>query len=202
MRSRVRGQPQCLAAWIALLVALSGCLCTTQAAKCGPLKLLAIGDSITKGAIPSQGRDMPYIQLAKDQLWNSLGGCFDVQASVSALGGGGIHVRNVQTVPEVALPSLRSQKWDWVAIMVGVNDLFAGGRTARDIWDGGLRYMYDEALSRGARVVGMLPLPTGLVGRCGRGGARRRGAGGRARGAASGHAPGTASEGCEGPKSS
>ena len=48
---------------------------------------------------------------------------------------------------------------------VGVNDLFAHGDSARAVWDGGLRAMYDEALSRGARVVGMLPLPTGLVSR-------------------------------------
>lgn len=83
----------------------------------------------------------------------------------AALGGSGIHVRNVRTLPEYALPTLRAGKWDWVLLMVGVNDLFAGSKTAKEIWQGGLKAMYDEALDRGAHVVGMLPLPTGLVSR-------------------------------------
>jgi hypothetical protein len=49
---------------------------------------------------------------------------------------------------------------------VGVNDLLSAGQTAQEIWDGGLREMYDEALARGAHVLGMLPLPNGLVSRC------------------------------------
>jgi len=52
--------------------------------------------------------------------------------------------------------------------MVGINDLLLGGKSARDIWEGGLKAMYDEALEGGARVIGMLPLPNALVSRCGR----------------------------------
>jgi hypothetical protein len=47
--------------------------------------------------------------------------------------------------------------------MVGINDILLGGRTATEIWEGGLKDLYDEALAQGAHVIGMLPLPNKLV---------------------------------------
>lgn len=94
---------------------------TAAAQKCGPLKLLAIGDSITKGSIPSQQRNTPYADFTKDKLRDMLGGCFDVQASTAALGGSGVFVRNGQTLPEFARPQLYSSSWDFVLVMAGIN---------------------------------------------------------------------------------
>lgn len=68
-----------------------------------------------------------------------------------------------KTIVEHAGPTLRGGEWDYVMLMCGTNDILLGGRSARDIWDGGLRALYDEVLERGARVIGMAPLPNLLV---------------------------------------
>jgi hypothetical protein len=49
--------------------------------------------------------------------------------------------------------------------MVGTNDILTLSKTAKEVWEGGLKALYDEVLDSGARVAAMLPLPTGLVGR-------------------------------------
>ncbi|KAI8468853.1 MAG: SGNH hydrolase-type esterase domain-containing protein [Monoraphidium minutum] len=148
------------------LIILVGSLCWggAQAAKCGPLRLLAIGDSITKGSTPSLGRDLPYASLLREQLQSAVP-CFDVETTVAAVGGAGVlKANNGQTVLDVGYPALRSGDWDWAIIMVGINDLLALGKSAREVWDGGLKDLYDEVLARGARVAALMPLPTALIG--------------------------------------
>ena len=49
-------------------------------------RLLAIGDSITKGAIPSDERNAPYMQFTQAELEASLEGCFAVEATVAGAG--------------------------------------------------------------------------------------------------------------------
>jgi hypothetical protein len=48
----------------------------------------------------------------------------------------------------------------------GINDLLLGGKPANDIWYGGLKALYDEALSKGAHVIAIAPLPTALTRGC------------------------------------
>jgi lysophospholipase L1-like esterase len=83
----------------------------------------------------------------------------------TAQGGAGITVkRDGRTVPDVALPALRlGGPFDYVSLMVGINDLFLGGRSAATIWESGLKALYDEVLASGAHAIGMPPLPTLLV---------------------------------------
>lgn len=85
-----------------------------------------------------------------------------------ALGGAGVFAKtNGQTVLDYAQPALRAGGMDWALVMVGVNDLLSLGKTAKEIWEGGLQDLYDEVRGKGARIVAMLPLPTGLVTRWG-----------------------------------
>jgi hypothetical protein len=41
-----------------------------------------------------------------------------------------------------------------------------GKKTAKEIWNKGLKELYDMAIDGGAQVMGMVPLPTNLVPRC------------------------------------
>lgn len=151
---------------LVLLVTASWCAAVRPAAaekKCGELRILAIGDSITKGSVPSKKKDNPYLAYTKEQLESAVGSCFDVSYTLAAQGGAGLLVRNGKTISENAMPTLRGAEWDWVLIMAGINDLLAGAKTAQEIWEGGLRDLYDQALAQGAHVLGMLPLPTALV---------------------------------------
>lgn len=81
-----------------------------------------------------------------------------------ALGGAGILVRKEgKTIVDHAGPTLRSGAWDFVMLMCGTNDVLLGGKSAGEIWDGGLKALYDEALDRGSKVIGMAPLPNLMV---------------------------------------
>lgn len=73
--------PLLLAAAVATLALLPAP--AAAAAKCGKLSLLAVGDSITKGSIPSQQRNTPYADTTRDALSAMLGGCFDVQTTTA-----------------------------------------------------------------------------------------------------------------------
>ena len=73
--------PLLLAAAVAALALLPAP--AAAAAKCGKLSLLAVGDSITKGSIPSQQRNTPYADTTRDALSAMLGGCFDVQTTTA-----------------------------------------------------------------------------------------------------------------------
>jgi hypothetical protein len=55
-------------------------------ARCGQLRLLAIGDSITKGSVPSKNKNMPYAYITSYELEKALTGCFEVQATVAGAG--------------------------------------------------------------------------------------------------------------------
>jgi hypothetical protein len=49
-------------------------------------RLLAVGDSITKGSIPSEDRNTPYLAFTRAALAAAVGECFDVEATVAGLG--------------------------------------------------------------------------------------------------------------------
>ena len=57
--------------------------------RCGQLRLLAIGDSITKGSVPSKNKNLPYAYITGYELEKALGGCFEVQPTVAGAHHGG-----------------------------------------------------------------------------------------------------------------
>jgi lysophospholipase L1-like esterase len=102
-----------------------------------PLKVLAVGDSLTAGAYPTLFEHY----LAPGST-----------VSVQAVEGGG-----AERVYHNAYNALASGNYDVVVVLAGVNDLASGRSvsTAKE-W---LQRIYDEAIAAGARVVAVELLP-------------------------------------------
>ena len=62
-----------------------------------------------------------------------------------------------KTVPDAASTHLRERRYNVIVVMVGINDVLAGGRSANDVMSA-LQGFYEELLSTGASVVAITPL--------------------------------------------
>jgi lysophospholipase L1-like esterase len=62
-----------------------------------------------------------------------------------------------QTVRDAAEVYFKRQKWDVVVIMVGINDLLAGGRKADEVM-GALTAFYTRCTDAGMSVVAISPM--------------------------------------------
>jgi hypothetical protein len=181
------------------------------------LRVLAIGDSITEGSVPSKNTNHPYtdemaVQLRRkmpgvrvtvdnkgahlpaqpgapmaaatatiQQPWcsglllaaagacqqgagSSHGSAARNVAMCAGVGGGGIFavgIHNPTTIPPVAERAIADARasgspYDYVVVMLGINDLLRMGRSAEDV-RGGLARIYATALNAGARVVAVPP---------------------------------------------
>lgn len=154
-----------LAGVLAVLLALSWAAPGLAGrAQLGELKILAIGDSITEGSVPSRGFNHPYTI----QLQNILRSKFpstNIVIDNQGVGGSGIYATGFHkptTVVPVAQDSIASAKrvgrmYDVVVVMVGINDLLRVGKSADEVMSG-LDSIYAMALDGGANVVAIPPL--------------------------------------------
>lgn len=82
------------------------------------------------------------------------------------VGGAGIYARGFHrptTIPPVAESAIKSasdrnKPYNYVIVMLGINDLLREGKTADEVkW--GLQQIYSEALSAGSNVIAIPPFP-------------------------------------------
>ncbi|KAF8066376.1 VPS37-2 [Scenedesmus sp. PABB004] len=147
------GGRRAAAAWLAchlvLALALPALAADQQAAaacpaasQC-PFRVLALGDSLTLGAVPSAGSNHPYATRLQELLTTKFAGRATPSVTVAAYNYMGVFqpARDASGAPldVTLLPLLRSKLADaaargepyaWVVVMAGVNDLGAGNRTA------------------------------------------------------------------------
>ncbi|WIA15988.1 hypothetical protein OEZ85_012727 [Tetradesmus obliquus] len=119
--------------------------------------VLAAGDSITQGSVPSRGFNYPYAIKLEELLRKKLGP--RTRAIDAGLGGGGIYQTgfNIQKrFPEFYREQLAFRQWDVAVIMIGINDLLRGGTPAAEIM-AGLQPLLDETLAKGIPVVSIPP---------------------------------------------
>lgn len=158
------------AAALLLACAVMGCMlaATANAArvvpaakgKGGPLRILALGDSITQGSVPSANQNHPYtIELKKRLARARLGRRVDI--TDGAVGGAGIFAvgfhKPVTLVP-YARELLSKAKYEWVVGLIGINDLLRMGRSADDVFSG-IMEIYKPTLESGVNVMAIAPLP-------------------------------------------
>lgn len=84
----------------------------------------------------------------------------------AGVGGAGIYAvgfHKPTTIPPVAQAAIqgaadKGRPFNYVVVMLGINDLLREGRSADDI-KSGLQTIYDEALGSGANVIAIPPFP-------------------------------------------
>ena len=103
------------------------------------MRVLAFGDSLTEGYY-SWGLNYHPYSLRLSKLLDSLG----VAATIDQKG-----ISGERVVPSMVrrLEGLLSTSYDWVIILGGTNDL-ASGRPAEQIFNQGLKLLYDMVLQR------------------------------------------------------
>ncbi|KAI8466501.1 MAG: serine carboxypeptidase-domain-containing protein [Monoraphidium minutum] len=130
----------------------------------GKLRVLAIGDSITQGAVPSANENHPYTIALEERLRADLGRKVDVDnggvrrsrgAGAAGAGGGGGRGRGRFPGPPNRL--LAKKNYDWAVVMVGINDLLRVGKPADEVMKG-LLDIYRPALEAGTNVLAIAPL--------------------------------------------
>jgi lysophospholipase L1-like esterase len=76
----------------------------------------------------------------------------------AAIGGAGMfQTYQGRRVPDAAEPFLRRQRYDMVVVLVGINDLLAGGRKADEVM-GALQGLYKRIADTGANILAVSPL--------------------------------------------
>eukprot|EP00878_Enallax_costatus_P027141 GHUV01029194.1.p1 GENE.GHUV01029194.1~~GHUV01029194.1.p1 ORF type:complete len:131 (+),score=33.45 GHUV01029194.1:2152-2544(+) len=84
----------------------------------------------------------------------------------AGVGGAGIYARGFRrstTIPPVAAAAIRSasdhnRPFNYVIVMLGINDLLREGKSAEDV-KSGLQQIYSEALNAGSNVIAIPPFP-------------------------------------------
>ncbi|KAF8059432.1 hypothetical protein HT031_005237 [Scenedesmus sp. PABB004] len=150
----------CLA--LALLAACAACASAARMQR-DQLRILSLGDSITEGSVPSKNLNHPYTLELEKQLRRRLPST-RVFIDNEGVGGAGIFAvgfHNPTTIIPVAERAIqasrrRSRPYDYVIVMLGINDLLREGRSAEDV-KGGLVKIYELALDSGARVLAIPP---------------------------------------------
>lgn len=121
------------------------------------LAVLAAGDSITQGSVPSKNLNHPFTIRMEQVLEQNLG--TEVRALDAGLGGGGVFMTGFN-VPVTFGPWLDTYMgqgpWNLVVMMIGINDLLRGGKPAQEIMDG-LVPMIDKVLAARTPVILMPP---------------------------------------------
>jgi len=115
--------------------------------------VLAIGDSITQGSVPSKNLNHPYTIKLQQVLEPALQ--TRVRAVDAGLGGGGVFMPGF-SFPVTFGPWLDTYMgqgpWDVVVMMIGINDLLRGGKPADDIMNG-LKPMIEKVLATKTPVI-------------------------------------------------
>ena len=123
--------------------------------------VIAFGDSVTKGFVPSADQNIPYTLTLERLLRNRFGG--------------GAYVRNENSGPATLLPTPERPlmaptvynalggggNFQTAVFMVGTNDVLAGHRSGGEVI-GALRPLVDAALNRGSRVLLLSMPPTAI----------------------------------------
>ncbi|KAF6263336.1 SGNH hydrolase-type esterase domain-containing protein [Scenedesmus sp. NREL 46B-D3] len=170
------------AAWLAAAVCTQLLLLLASAQSCPPaqqcpFRVLAIGDSLTKGAVPSKQLNHPYsirLQALLNRKFNNrakpnvtTAAYYYMGVFQNAQGDAG------QSLDITLVPLMRSQlqqakqqgvNYQWVVVMAGINDLGAGNRTAAAVM-ARLAEAYQLALASGANVLAIPPFPNRFVDR-------------------------------------
>ncbi|KAF8059433.1 Sh3yl1 [Scenedesmus sp. PABB004] len=123
-----------------------------------PFNVLAAGDSITQGSVPSKMTNHPYAWKVEELLKANLA-TSRVSVVDAGLGGGGIFQTGF-TIPKTFGPyfqeQLASRAWGAVVVSIGINDLLRGGSPAADIM-AGLQPLLDDVLEKGIPVIAIPP---------------------------------------------
>ena len=111
---------------------------SASAARGRPLRVIAIGDSITQGSVPSANDNHPYtLELTRRLEEAKLARKVDVDNI--AVGGAGVFAvgfHNPVTLVPWAQSHLEKAKYDWAVVLVGINDLLRESRRADDVSGG------------------------------------------------------------------
>lgn len=121
--------------------------------------MLALGDSITEGAIPSKKYSYPYSVKLRELLTQSLG--FEPEIKNAGNPGSGVLVQGFSsggTLLDTSAVYLEEGPYNVVSVAVGINDLLRGGYTADQIM-GPLAGLYEKILGKGYPVLAIPPLP-------------------------------------------
>lgn len=159
-------------AWLVALLCIltqgTSSAAAQQDGKCY-FRMLAVGDSITEGVVPSKGVNHPYTIQLKSLLQQKLP-CCTIAIDNGGVGGAGIFAvgteRQTTLVPFEAnllkTASTKNQPYDLVMIAGGINDLLKLGKPADQIAPGFYK-LYNEALATGANVLVLPPFPSTLI---------------------------------------
>ncbi|GBF89342.1 hypothetical protein Rsub_02219 [Raphidocelis subcapitata] len=123
------------------------------------IRLLALGDSITMGSVPSANQNHPYTIELERRLREKLG-TGKVTVTNAGVGGAGIFAvgfQNPTTLGPYAQQLLAKAKYDWIVGLIGINDLLRMGRSADDVFKG-IMEIYKPALEAGTNVLAIAPL--------------------------------------------
>eukprot|EP00877_Chromochloris_zofingiensis_P003696 jgi/Chrzof1/13327/Cz07g29010.t1 len=128
--------------------------------------ILSLGDSITAGAVPSANSNHPYTMQLQKALQDKLGGKYSVGITNAGVGGAGIFMSGfndpITLVPkaqqEIKSAAAAGINYKWVVVMLGINDLLRGGKTADEIMPG-IKQIWQMALDKGSNVLAIPPLP-------------------------------------------
>eukprot|EP00882_Tetradesmus_deserticola_P011260 GHRQ01011911.1.p1 GENE.GHRQ01011911.1~~GHRQ01011911.1.p1 ORF type:complete len:231 (+),score=25.49 GHRQ01011911.1:151-843(+) len=139
------------AAWLAAvmcsqLLLLSASAQSCQSARQCPFRLLAVGDSLTKGAVPSKQLNHPYSIRLRALLKKKFKNGATPVVTTAAYNFMGVFQKaqndDGQALDTTLVPLTRRQlhkakqqgfAYQWVVVMAGINDLGAGDRTAAEI---------------------------------------------------------------------
>ncbi|WIA15985.1 hypothetical protein OEZ85_012724 [Tetradesmus obliquus] len=127
------------------------------------IRILAIGDSITEGSVPSKNTNHPYTIQLEQQL-RKLRPNARITIDNEGVGGAGIFAvgfHKQTTIPPLAERAIQRAKrhgtpYDYVIVMLGINDLLRMGKSAEEV-KGGLQQIYGWALDAGSNVIAIPP---------------------------------------------
>lgn len=122
--------------------------------------VVAFGDSVTKGFVPSADQNIPYTITLERLLRGRFGG----SARVDNANSGPATLLPTPERPQMApavYSALSNNNYNAAVFMIGTNDLLAGHRTAGEVV-AALRPLVDAALNRGARVFLLSMPPTAI----------------------------------------
>lgn len=151
-----------LAAAAAVLLALVAAAPASVAAQQRGV-VVAFGDSVTKGFVPTSDANIPYTITLEQLLRSRFGG--NARADNSNSGAAALLPapgKALMAPPIYAVLSTpQASQYDWAVFMLGTNDILMGHRSAGEVINAA-RPLIDAALGKGSKVLLLTMPPTAI----------------------------------------
>mmetsp|Transcript_2537 Transcript_2537/g.6748 ORF Transcript_2537/g.6748 Transcript_2537/m.6748 type:complete len:223 (+) Transcript_2537:99-767(+) len=119
-----------------------------------PLRVLAVGDSLTAGFLHGGSQFSPYTRVL-ETYYGPRG------VAIDNWGRSGATIAQIRSVLESGLENATAREYGFVVLLAGTNDLGMG--SSRDAMVGGLEAMYELALGKAEHLV-VLTIPDAAFG--------------------------------------